>query len=428
MKRWDFIILGGGVAGLAAADALAESGAGILLIEARARLGGRIWTRRISRWPVPIELGAEFVHGRMPSVMELAREAGLVVAQIPDLHLERRGAKLRPVDDLWKRFEALTRKMRSKGSDRSVSDFLASRRRLSHADRRLLASMVEGYDAAPLTRASEKALSTAGEEPSPADDREQLRILSGYDGVADALARRVRRRGGQIRLRTEARAVRWRPGRVAVETASGRRFEARRAIVTLPVGVLQAAAGARGAVRFEPFPDATRRALEGIAMGTVVRLVLRFRESFWREALGENGGASFFHGPGPFRTLWSAAPLDLPMLTAWAGGPAASRLLVEGEATAAREAVKAVAGMFGAPAARVRRLLVDVHAHDWSRDPFSRGAYSYLTVGGSGAPALLARPVANTLYFAGEATAPDESGTVAGAIASGRRAARRALR
>jgi monoamine oxidase len=427
VTRFDFVVIGGGVAGLAAADVLAESGAGLLLLEARARLGGRIWTRRIRRWPAPIELGAEFVHGRMPAVMELACEAGLAVARIPDVHLELRRGKLHKMPNAFQRFEALTRRMRSKGSDRSISEFLASRRRLSHADRRLLASMVEGYEAAPLVRASEKALSTAGEEPSTPDEREQLRILSGYDGVVAALARRVTSHGGHMRLRTEVRAIRWRPGRVTVETASGRRYEARRAIVTLPVGVLQAAAGARGAVRFEPFPETTRKALAGIAMGQVVRLVFRFRESFWRERLGQNADAAFFHGRGPFRTLWTAAPLELPMLTAWSGGPAASRLLVEGEETAKREALRSIAVIFRTPLSRVRCLLVDVHAHDWTRDPFSRGAYSYQVVGGSGAPALLARPVAKTLFFAGEATAPDESGTVAGAIASGRRAARSAL-
>jgi monoamine oxidase len=428
VKRRDVVVIGGGVAGLAAADVLAESGARVVLLEVRSRLGGRIWTRRVKGCPAPIELGAEFVHGRMPAVVELAREAGLALARIPAVHLERRRGTLREMGDVWKRFESLTRSMKSTGSDRSMTDFLASHKALSREDRRLLASMIEGYEAAPLPRASEKALSTAGERPSTPDEREQLRVLSGYDGIVEALARRVRRHGGHVHLRTEARTIRWRPGRVEVETVSGRSFAARQAIVTLPVGVLKATSGARGAVRFDPFPEATQRALDGIAMGAVARLVFRFRECFWRERLGENGDASFFHGRGPFRALWSASPLDLPMLTAWAGGPAASRLLASGPETARREALRAIAGMFAVPLSRVRRLVVDAHFHDWRRDPFSRGAYSYPLVGGSGAPALLEKPVAKTLFFAGEATAPDESGTVAGAIASGRRAARRALR
>lgn len=90
-------------------------------------------------------------------------------------------------------------------------------------------------------------------------------------------------------------------------------------------------------------------------------------------------------------------------------------------------AIRELGGLFAIPPARVRRLLIGVHAHDWTRDPFSRGAYSYLAVGGASAPDRLARPVEGTLFFAGEAASSDESGTVAGAIASGRRAARRAL-
>src|SRR5262249_2217137 len=77
---------------------------------------------------------------------------------------------------------------------------------------------------------------------------------------------------------------------------------------------------------------------------------------------------------------------------------------------------------------KLSRLLVATHEHDWNSDPFSRGAYSYQAVGGSSAPARLAEPVAGTLFFAGEATERDENGTVPGAIASGRREARRLLR
>ena len=320
--------------------------------------------------------------------MDLAREAGLAVGWIPDVHLEHRGGGLHDTGDLWGRFESLTRHMRSKGADRSIEAFLSARHDLSRADRQLLVSMVEGYEAAPLPRASEKAISTAGEKPSTPEEREQLRVLSGYDGVVDALARRVQLHGGHVRLRTEVRALRWRPGRVAVETASGRRYEAARAIVTLPVGVLQAAPGKRGAVRLEPFPEATRRALAGIAMGHVVRIVFRFRESFWRERL-DGRDAAFFHGRGPFRTLWSAAPLDVPMLTAWAGGPAASRLLASGpENGAARSAVvdREVLRRVAGPRARPRRRRAPARLE--SRSVFARSVQLFARgwIGAPGAP------------------------------------------
>ena len=196
-------------------------------------------------------------------------------------------------------------------------------------------------------------------------------------------------------------------------------------MITLPVGVLKAAPGSRGAVAFDPEPAAIRSALAGVEMGDVVRLVLRFRESFWRDALGE---AAFVHAAGPFQTLWTAAPVDLPMLTLWAGGPPATRLRERGRPAILDAALRQLASLFGISAARARRLLVAADSHDWTADPFSRGAYSYQAVGGADAPDRLARPIRGTLFFAGEATSADESGTVPGAIASGRRAARQALR
>jgi monoamine oxidase len=429
MKASDFLIVGGGAAGLSAAAELCEAGARVLVLEARRRIGGRVWTRRPNGWPVPVELGAEFVHGRNSELFEIVHEAALVAVRLPSEHRESRRGSFRDMGDVWRRFESLTKTMRSQGSgsasDRSVAEFLASRRKLAPSDRRLLSSIVQGYDAAPLERASVRALSTAGEGPSDPDQRAQFRILSGYDAVVRSLEERVERAGGTIRRSTVVREIRWRRKQVDVLTASGEAFRARAAVITLPVGVLKAAPGSRGAVAFDPEPASIRGALAGVEMGDVVRLVLRFRETFWREALGE---AAFVHAAGAFQTLWTAAPVDLPMLTLWAGGPPATRLRERGRAAILDAALRQLASLFGISAARARRLLVGADSHDWTADPFSRGAYSYQAVGGADAPDQLTRPIRGTLFFAGEATSADESGTVPGAIASGRRAARQAIR
>jgi monoamine oxidase len=88
------------------------------------------------------------------------------------------------------------------------------------------------------------------------------------------------------------------------------------------------------------------------------------------------------------------------------------------------EALACAARYFGDPEAAYDAFET-AYVHDWQRDPFARGAYAYVTVGGEGAPDDLARPVDDTIFFAGEATAADgEIGTVAGALASGVRAAR----
>jgi monoamine oxidase len=206
------------------------------------------------------------------------------------------------------------------------------------------------------------------------------------------------------------------------------RLSAPAAIVALPLGVLQARPGENGAVRFEPAlaSDAAKRAaLDGLVMGRAARLVLRFRAAWWPETL------SFLHLPGArtFPIWWTRSPLAAPLLTGWVGGPASDRL--DGRTTdeIVDAALTELAAASGVPRARMAESLVEARRHDWTADPFARGAYSYVAVGGDRASAALAEPLGGTLFFAGEATAaePGEHGTVQAALASGERAARQLL-
>jgi monoamine oxidase len=157
--------------------------------------------------------------------------------------------------------------------------------------------------------------------------------------------------------------------------------------------------------------------LERVEVGHVVKIVFRFRERFWDDF-------NFVHSDDEYvPTWWSAAPVRAPLLTAWSGGHAADRLLAEGSEAMIGRALDSLAKTFGLSRRRVASLLDATYVHDWQADPFSRGAYSYAGVGGSRAYSELAKPVGNTLFLAGEATS-SQTGTVAGAIASGRRAAR----
>ena len=130
---------------------------------------------------------------------------------------------------------------------------------------------------------------------------------------------------------------------------------------------------------------------------------------------------------GDFPTWWLARPWQVPLVTAWAGGPRADALADLDETALVDRALRGLSRMLDVPRARLDGLLESWRTHDWRRDPFSRGAYSYVGVGGLPAQRALARPVEGTLFFAGEVTEPDEMGTVAGALASGQRAARRIL-
>src|SRR5438034_8098968 len=113
-----------------------------------------------------------------------------------------------------------------------------------------------------------------------------------------------------------------------------------------------------------------------------------------------------------------------PLLVAWSGGPNAARLSDQNDDALVQAALDGVQKLF--PTQRsIDNDLQSAHVHNWQRDPFARGAYSYVTAGGAMARKQLAEPLKETLYFAGEATdTSGEAATVAGALASGERAAR----
>ena len=431
------LVIGAGAAGLAAARELARAGARVRILEARRRIGGRIFTVRRKDWPLPIELGAEFIHGRPPEMMRLVEAARLLVDRLPDAHwvLTRRG--LRERDDFFERMSRITARMKSRGSDRSVAEFLAGQRRLRPELRAEFRSFVEGFHAAPLDKVSERSLCTAGDGPPEPGEEDQFRIMTGYDGLARWLLSEAR---GSIALELSTAAVRiaWRRGWAAVSARPARggpprRFEADRVLVAVPIAVLRAPAGSPGAIDFSPALATKTRALSRLETGNVAKVTFRFRERFWEErgllSRRENRfDFNFLHARGaPVPTWWTAAPAQAAMLTGWVGGPSAEALLFEEDDRIAAVALEALGRILRVPPRRLEESLEGWHFHNWKKDPFSRGAYSFTGVGGMGAHRALARPVAGTLFFAGEATDPEQSGTVAGAIASGRRAAREIL-
>jgi monoamine oxidase len=437
-SSFDVIVIGAGAAGLTAAAELLRSGRSVLLLEARDRIGGRIWTRREPGFPVPIEMGAEFIHGPAPLTRALLAKAGARTVECSDSHWTLAQGEPQPRVAL---FPHIRQAMRSTDilarEDMSFDTFVNRHlaRALSPAERRMARHMAEGFDAADPARASARAIAaewtgdTLGEVP-------QSRPQDGYDALLEALMAPLDTDRLQLWLQASVESVRWSKGSVEV---SGRRLTERfavraaRAILTLPLGVLQQPVRAAGAVRFVPALEAKRAALRGLASGPVIKLMLRFASSFW-ESLhgGRYRDASFFHSTYPraaFRTFWTPAPARAPLLVAWAGGPRARRIAAGAScADLVCTALASLEALFG-KSLDIAGQLQGYYYHDWQRDPFARGAYSYVTVGGDAARAALAQPVDNTLYFAGEATdTENEAGTVAGALQSGIRAARELLR
>jgi monoamine oxidase len=430
-ERVDVVVLGAGAAGLAAAATLADAGREVVVLEARDRIGGRVWTRREPGLPAPLELGAEFIHGRAAPTFELLARAGTAAVDATDSHREARNGRLVPIEDAYAGIARLLAPARGRRGDIAFADYLARRPRVPERLRTLATTMVEGFDAADPARISVHAVAEewAGEAGM---DAPQFRPAGGYAPLLDVLAADLRRPHASVRLACDVRTIRWRRGRVAVDydspTGPGL-LHARHAVVALPLGVLACPPPADGAVRFDPPLSAKARAMDGLATGPVEKLVLQFREAFWETVEhGRYRDVAFWHVPGaPFPTFWTALPMRAPLVTAWAGGPRALALARVSPAERLRLALETIDRIFGG---RVRsaELLTAHWSHDWQQDTRSRGAYSYVCVGGARARAVLAAPLERTLWFAGEAAdTSGEAGTVAGALASGVRAARELL-
>jgi monoamine oxidase len=432
----DVLVLGAGVSGLAAAARLTRAGCTVRVLEARDRVGGRISTLRGDKWPIPVELGAEFVQGRVPALMKLAAEAGLPVVELDGARRLIRAGQAAPSDFPTQIDNVLARLPKlSPQQDRSFTEFLASGGAgdSSASDVDLARMWIESYDAADVDRVSVRFLERERAAEAEIDGHRTFRPVSGYDGVPHVLRARIPPQLGTVQLQTIATDVHWQLGAVTVEArtpegAARGPFSARRLIATLPIGVLRATRGAPGVVRFSPPLEDTERAVRGLEMGHAVKLVLAFRERFWEPPFPADLGF-LMAADEPFRAWWTGYPVVAPVLVAWAGGPAADALGGLSPLALADRALDALARVLGQPRALVERELVTWASHDWAADPFARGAYSYVAVGGMEAQAALARPVEDTLFFAGEATElAGHQATVHGALFAGERAANEVIR
>ena len=435
----DVVIVGAGVAGLAAMRLLEDRGLRTSVIEARERIGGRIYTVHDERMPHGIELGAEFIHGSAPELVALLDEARIIAYLIEGNRWRRRGGRMTQVNDYWDRLEVVLRHLKTEGDDESFADFLKrSPGGRSAAEARSLAhQFVEGFHAADAGLISAKAVAEGGSPGDDPEEQRQMRITAGYDGVAAWLARGL---DDRIVAETIVERIEWERGSVAVsargKNGRSRTIHARAVIVTVPLGVLLAANGAEGAIHFSPVLPIIEHTRSRLTMGSVARIVMLFRERWWTKYLSSAPrGVSFdslsymFGESDDFPVCWTLHPAHLPAIVAWAGGPKAAQVAGLPHDERVGRAVAALAANFGVTKKRIESQLEMAWAHCWDSDPFSRGAYSYPLVGGLNAAKQLARPVGNTIWIAGEAADADgRNGTVHGAIGSGRAAAASAAR
>jgi monoamine oxidase len=421
----DVLIIGAGAAGLAAAARLRRAGRRVVVLEARERTGGRVDTHRPEGWPGPVEGGAEFEHGLPPVTEALRKRARLRARDLGQRHWERQRRGPRRGDRDWAAAQELLEQLYQAAAerDRTFTEMMRDprwRRRAPAAVWALARSYVEGFNAAPADRVSVRSLAVQAEAAERVHADRLRRFDDGYDRVLAPLAR-----GLDVRLGARVRVVRWRPGHVRVDAVGPTGaplppLSARQAVITLPVAVLAA-----GDVRFAPaLPAAKGAAIGRIGVGPVIKVVLRFRRDPLR-ALPFR--PTLLHAPGaPVPTWWPPHP-EHPVVVGWAAGPRAVALEPLADDARVRRALASVAAALGTTTGALAAELDGYRVFDWQRDPFAQGAYSYVLAGAIDAPDALAAPVADTLFFAGEATNLPDMGTVHGALESGARAATESL-
>jgi monoamine oxidase len=427
----EVLIVGAGAAGLAAARELSFSELSVIVLEARDRIGGRINTHLDADFATPIELGAEFVHGKPPELLKLADRTRLTLLEVPNVHWYFHNAVLSKSNEFWSNIESAMDELADyKGHDEPFAEFLDNyihRHNLTEA-RSMATLYVEGFHAAHAANISVKGLIKTNRAAAQIDDESQFRPSTGYLTLARKLYDEAVEQGASFRFETMVREVTWSAGAVAVTTNGGERFKARRLLVTLPLGVLQ-----NNDVTFAPRLSAKEDAARKLAMGQVVKVLLRFREPFWEDLSlptddgnrGELKDLGFIHAADELPpTWWTQLPVRAPLLVGWAGGTRAEKLLTLSPDALRDQSLEALSHIFTVPKKLLEDSLVDFYTHNWTKDPFSLGAYSYIPVGGLDAQSELSEPVKNTIYFAGEAAnTMGHHGTAHGAVRSGLRAA-----
>jgi monoamine oxidase len=444
-ERSDVLIIGAGAAGLAAAHELCGAGLTVQILEARNRVGGRINTIFDDRTKMPIELGAEFIHGRSPHIFELLDKHNLPVYEIGGDNLYLQDGKVDYSEQSEKHFEKILDCAKTDpGQDRAFAEFLKDITFADEKTKRRLTTFVEDYNAADAQVIGLKGLAEGMLAADKIDGDRFHRFVNGYSTLVNAFLNQLSENLVRVTIDTRARQITWSKGDIALEALytpeSGeneiKEYAARGAIITIPLNVLKAPAEA-GGIKFVPPIDEKQACLKKIHMGNAIRITLVFRRVFWQDLdLPTQDGStkSFFNlcfvfpEKGKFSVLWTYYPLRAPLVVAWVSGTDTDSMHGLSKEELENLAVESLAHVLHLSAKDVQSELTSSHVYDWLADEFSRGAYSYLGVGGLEAQKELARPMKNTLFFAGEATALDgHIGTVHGAIASGKRAAKELL-
>lgn len=426
----DVIIIGAGASGLIAARELSRKKKKVIVLEARDRIGGRIYSQHGKGFYFPIETGAEFIHGNLPLTFKLLNEYKLQKTEITGGLWQHKKGKLVQEYDFIEEGKELEKKLEEVKEDVTVEEFLNTHFREEKYTqlKQSVTRFVEGYDAADIKYASTLAFK---EEWLAEEPWKQYRPAQQYDVLMNSIAKECIENGVEFFLSAAAQKISYAKDNVMV-AASDRKFSASRIIITVPLGVLRADKESKAFIDFDPpLPDPYRNAINKLGYGGVIKFILQFKAAFWKDApTGELKDMGFlFSDTEKIPTWWTQDTCKLPLLTGWMAGKRSEHFLYDNEEDLLHKAIETLARLLKREKDFIKEQLSAHKIIDWNKDEYALGAYSYSVVNGTEMIETLAAPVEQTLYFAGEALNADGSiATVEAALQSGLKTAKLVLK
>jgi monoamine oxidase len=433
MKKTNSIIIGAGASGLMAAYTLAKAGKSVTILEARNRIGGRIHTLNNTEGFKHAELGAEFIHGNLPVTFSLLQEAGIAVDPVDFTMWHYTGGRLVQNSEFVEHWDIFLEKLNSLKEDMTMENFLDENfGGENYAPmRQQITSYIAGYDTADVKDASAFALR---EEWNNEDESAQHRIRGGYAALVAFLERECNRLGVEMHLNSTVQKLEWASGYATITTCTAT-YSGDKAIVALPLGVLQAPEDAAGAITFVPDIALQKKAFSRIGFGSVIKILLEFERPFWndthfkQQAVNPSPGIGFLFTNAQIPTFWTQAPLKSPLLTGWLGGPPAFENKNTADSVILETALQSLGPLFNIALDLLRKQVKAYKIINWTNEPYTRGSYAYDKPESTSARTLLATPIEDTIYFTGEYMYSGPAiGTVEAALTSGKDVAQHILK
>lgn len=431
------VVVGAGIAGLAAAQRLKSHGFEVTVLEARERIGGRMWTGT-NEAGTTLDFGATWIHGHQPELKALVADMNLDQRNTDFTAMRLYSAHAAPIDlsatmynDLTGRLAEAVAQTVVVAPQRTIQDMLDGMQRKGRF-RGYSAELVDFFTTAafdtdfaasaskiPVRAFLEYNMTSKESLTSEPETKHNTALPQGFNQVTDCLST-----GLDIQLNTVVERVEYPADRnsVTITTTRGDKYMAQYVIVTVPIGVLQA-----GSIAFDPpLPSKKLDAIERMGNGLLNKVFLEFRpeDQFWpRGGDAPDVIGTSTHFRGAFSVWINMQKITgKPILMAWTSGDAAHVIEQWDDEATKTEALMRLRDAFSQEVPDP----IDVTVTRWSEDPFARGSYSTFGLSTQlGDRALLAEPVANRVFFAGEATVDVAYAQVTGAFASGIREADR---